>query len=36
MFNFPLTLKFGEDFLLSTKTLGLCQPVTQRNTFVFE
>ena len=30
------SLKFGEDFLLSAKTPGLCQPATQRDTFVFE
>ena len=32
----PPALKFGEDFLLSAKTPGLCQPATQRDTFVFE
>ena len=32
----PPTLKFGEDFLLLAKIPGLCQPVTQGDTFVFE
>lgn len=32
----PPNLKFGEDFLLLAKIPGLCQSVTQRDTFVFE